>query len=448
MKKIVIGFIFFGIFFVVPTVFSNAQVLTSEQKAQLQQQLAQVEAEQKQAEQDLVSAKNQTSSLSRDISVLNAKIKAATLDIKAKNLLIQTLGNDIVDKQKRIDDLEGHIAKGKETLSQLIRKTNELDSYTWPEVILSQNNISGFFQDLDSFQSVEIGLKETFESLRATEASTTAEKDALDRRRNIEMDARYVIQQEQKSIQSDEISKQQLLKISKGNEKAYSSLIEEKRSKAASIRAKLFSLRDATAIPFGQALQFATLAYQKTGVRPAFLLAIMMQESALGKNVGACYVTNSSTGGGVNSRNGAVIANVMNPTRDFTAFTQILSEIGGDPYKTVVSCPLSIGWGGAMGPAQFIPSTWLLIKDRVASAVNISGMPDPWNPAHAFMASSLYLADLGARSGTYSAERNAACKYYSGRACGLVRGNTTYGNQVVAQADVIQRTMIDPLQGI
>jgi membrane-bound lytic murein transglycosylase B len=130
------------------------------------------------------------------------------------------------------------------------------------------------------------------------------------------------------------------------------------------------------------------------------------------------------------------------------AFSDILSQIGGEVTKTVVSCPLSIGWGGAMGPAQFIPSTWVLMKNRVASAVGISGMPDPWNPSHAFMASSMYLADLGAGARTYSSERNAACKYYSGRACGLVKGNTTYGNQVVSQADIIQRTMIDPLQGI
>jgi membrane-bound lytic murein transglycosylase B len=426
----------------------SAQALTVEQKLQLQSELSQVEAEQKKAEKELIDAQNQTSSLKRDIAILDAKIKAATLDIKAKNLLIQTLGNDINDKQKRIADLEAHISRGKETLAQLIRKTGEMDSYSWPEVILAQENISGFFTDVDTFQSVQQGLKDTFEELRAVEASTTAEKEALDKRRNAEMDARYAIQQEQKSIQADEATKQQLLSISKGNEKAYASLIEQKKARAATIRAQLFALRDAASIPFGQALQYANIAAQKTGVRPAFLLAIMMQESSLGKNVGQCYVTNTSTGSGVNARTGNSISNVMHPTRDVPAFSDILSQIGGEVTKTVVSCPLSIGWGGAMGPAQFIPSTWVLMKNRVASAVGISGMPDPWNPSHAFMASSMYLADLGAGARTYSSERNAACKYYSGRACGLVKGNTTYGNQVVSQADIIQRTMIDPLQGI
>ena len=426
----------------------NAQTLTPAQKVQLQQELAQVEAEQKQAAADLVAAQAQSSSLQRDISVLNAKIKTAQLNIKAKNLLIQTLGNEIVDKQSHITDLEGRISNGKDTLAQIMRKMNEIDTYSLPEVLLSQNSISGFFSDIDTFQTIQDGLKSTFEVLRTDEASTTSEKNALDSRRNAEMDARYAIQQEQKNIQSDQNSKQQLLTLSKGNEKSYAALIAQKQARAAQIRAQLFTLAQAAAIPFGQALQYATLASQKTGVRPAFLLAILTQESSLGRNVGSCYLTNQQTGSGINAKTGAIVTSVMNPSRDVPPFLTITNTLGTDPNKTVVSCPLEVGWGGAMGPAQFIASTWMLFKDRIASMLNLSTMPDPWNPGHAFMAAAIYLGDLGASSGTYTAERNAACKYYSGKACGLIRGNTTYGNSVVAQADNIQRTMIDPLNGI
>ena len=426
----------------------HAQTLTDAERAQLQQQLTQVEAEQKQAQSDLATAQSKSASLASDIAVLAAKIKAAQLDIKAKNLLIQTLGNDITVKQGHIDDLQGHIEKGKETLAQLLRTTNQIGDYSLPEVVLAQTSLSGFFTDIDTFQSVEDGLKSTFDSLRADEASTTAEKDSLTARQNAAMDARYAIQQEQKSIQADQTAEKQLLNISKGNEKAYTTLVAQKQAQAAQIRAQLFSLRDSAAIPFGQALQYATLASQKTGVRPAFLLAVLTQESALGKNVGSCYVTNTQSGAGVYAKTGQLVSKVMNPTRDIPPFLTIVKNLGGDPMKQVVSCPLEIGWGGAMGPAQFIPSTWVLFEDRISAAVGISGTPDPWNPAHAFMASALYLSDLGASAGGYTAERNAACKYYSGKSCGLIKGNTAYGNSVVAQAATIQQTMINPLQGL
>ncbi len=428
--------------------FAHADNLTPAQRAALQAELSQVEAEEVAAQKQLTDVQAQSASISRDINLITARIKTAQLDIKAKNLLIQSLGNDITQKENHITDLQSHIDRGKQSLSDLLRKTRELDAYSLPEVLLSQNSISTFFTDIDTFQSIQDGLQITFDQLQTDQASTTAERNALDVRRNTEIDARYAIQQKESSIKSDQKQKQQLLTLNKGNEKAYSNLVAQKQTRAVQIRAALFSLRDSAAIPFGQALQYANAASLKTGVRPAFILAILTQESALGKNVGSCYVTNMQTGDGINAKTNTMKAKVMNPTRDIPAFSQILAAIGGDITKTAVSCPMSYGWGGAMGPSQFIPSTWVLLANRIASTIGISGMPDPWNPAHAFTASALYLADLGAGRGGYTAERTAACKYYSGKACGLATGNTSYGNSVIAQANTIQTTMIDQLSGI
>jgi len=406
---------------------------TPEEKAQCEALYNQTVAEQKQAEADLANARAKSSSISNDIAVLTAKIKAAELDIKAKNLLIQTLGNDIVDKQHHINDLDASIATGKQTLADLLRRTNELDSATLPEILLSQKSVTGFFNDLDTFQAVQGGLKSTFEQLRADEVSTSAEKDALSKRQNAEEDARYEIQQQQKSIQSDQASKQKLLNISKGDEKAYTALAAAKAAKAAQIRAALFPLAGSKAIPFGDALQYANVVYQKTGVPPAFLLAILKQETNIGGNVGTCYLTNPSDGSGINTRTGRTITNVMKPSRDVGPFLSITSSLGYDYKTTVVSCPQSIGYGGGMGPAQFIASTWTLLKDRLSAALGVS-VANPWKPLDAFMAAGLYLSDLGADSTSYTAQKNAACRYYSGGACRSSNGSSSYGASVLALA--------------
>ena len=214
----------------------------------------------------------------------------------------------------------------------------------------------------------------------------------------------------------------------------------QKASQAAKIRAALFPLAGGQKIPFGQALQYAQVASAKTGVRPAFLLAILTNESALGANVGQCYISNTSTGDGINVKTGNFSPSVMKPTRDIQPFLDITKALGFDPYKTVVSCqqPSVGGWGGAMGPAQFISSTWVLFTDRLRGALGISDEPNPWNPAHAFMASALYLDDLGAGNGGYSAERNAACRYYSGSSCSKSRTIASYGDNAISQANKIQ----------
>ncbi|MEK7646673.1 MAG: lytic murein transglycosylase [Patescibacteria group bacterium] len=428
----------------------HAQSLTPAQKEALERELAQVEAEQKKVEAELAKTQAQSSSLQRDLTLLDQKIQSAKLNIRAKNLKIESLGKDIKQKEAHIGTLEQRIEKGKETLAVLMRKTNETSSLTVPEMLLAQTTITGVLQDIDDFESVQVGLKDTFEQLRTDKAETSAERDTLDKRRNTEIDARYIIQQEQKNIEVDEKEKKRLLSLSKMSEQAYATDLAAKRARATQIRATLFPLRGSDPIPFGDAYRYAVSASQKTGVRPAFILAVIQQESNLGANVGTC----NRVGDPIEKHWTRIMPGPadkqagLSRRDDQTVFKRIVANLGGSTEGLPLSCPWGAGWGGAMGPAQFIPTTWVLFEARIASALGISS-PDPWNPQHAFMASAMYLGDLGASGQTYSSERNAACRYYSGRICdNKTPANSFYGNEVVIRADTIQRTMIDQLQGL
>ena len=102
----------------------------------------------------------------------------------------------------------------------------------------------------------------------------------------------------QKKVEVSEVEKKKLVSVSKGKEKEYEEILKERRAKAAQIRAALFSVRDSAAIPFGKALEYAIEAERRTGVRPAFLLGILTQETNLGQNTGSCYLSNATTGAG------------------------------------------------------------------------------------------------------------------------------------------------------
>ncbi len=425
--------------------FAQQVPLTPEQRAALEAELKDVETQIAAQEAILQSQKQQSASISRDIAILNAKIEKAKLDIKVKNILIQGLGKDINDKQVIIGNLEDKIGRENESLAQLLRKANEIETYSMPEMLLSGQDFSQFFGELDTFDSVEKALKTSFADLKSIQDETAAQKDALQNRKDSETDAKAAIEANKRDIEKNQAQLNVLLGLSKQQEKSYQAMLDERAKRADEIRNALFALRDIPAIPFAKALEYATAASAKTGVRPAFLLAILTQESSLGKNVGACLVTDLTTGSGVGITSGNPVTKVMKPDRDVPAFQQITSELGLDPRQTRVSCPLAVGWGGAMGPAQFIPSTWQLLKDRLVSALGIS-TPNPWVPQHAFMASAIFLSDLGAGSQSYSAERNAACKYYSGASCGQKSGGSAYGNQVMAKAAYIQENMIDLIQ--
>ena len=97
-----------------------------------------------------------------------------------------------------------------------------------------------------------------------------------------------------------------------------------------------------------------------------------------------------------------------------------------------------------MGPSQFIASTWQIFENRIEKITG-SSVADPWNPRDAITATALYLADLGAVTGNEASERNAACKYYSGRSCAVSGVAAGYGNSVMKKINGIQSD-IDKLQ--
>jgi membrane-bound lytic murein transglycosylase B len=445
MRKIVAVFLCMVIMLPVFSFHQNAQAqsnnLTPEQEAQLRAELASIESQIAEQQKILDSTKQKGKSLEGDVANLNAQIKQAQLKIQKHEISINKLGKDITVKTNTIKTLSQKIDSSKESLAQVIQRARELDDYTVVEAMLSNQDISEFFVDLDSYANIKASLKGKLDDVRDAKSQTETAKKELDTKRNQEIDTKISVEAEKAKIADAEKEKKALLALNKNDQLSYQTGIQNKQKRAQEIKNALFRLRDAEAIKFGDAVVLAERASAKTGVRAAYILAIIQQESNLGANVGQCYLADPATGAGTRKSTGAAVTGLMKASRDVQPFLEITKALGRDPYKTVVSCPIASvgGYGGAMGPAQFIPSTWILFANRIASNVG-RGASDPWNPEDAFMASGLYLSDLGASSQVYSAERNAACKYYSGRACST-SANTAYGNQVMARVESIQANM-------
>lgn len=423
---------------------SGSESSISDREAALRAELAEVEKEIEAQQEILYDKQREAVSLERDIAILNAEISEARLQIRKKNLTIQQLEEDIGIKSATVDDLSQKLERHKESLAQLLRKTQEIDSFSLVEVMLSNKDFSEFFEDLDSFDTLKRSLNESYREIVSIKDRTKEEKAELEATQNAVIDARQSIEAEKRKIESKENEKQELLAVKRQEEKTYQQIVNERKTRAAQIRSALFALRDTAAIPFGDALQYAREASRATGVRPAFLLAILKQESNLGENVGTCNRPGDPPdkswkeimpGEGESSwRN------------DESKYLQLMNELGYNPDTMPLSCPWQGGWGGAMGPSQFIPTTWMSYKSRIENALGVD-VADPWKPRHAFTASSLYLADLGASAGGYTAERRAALKYYAGSNWDAPK-NQFYGDGVMQKAQDIQTNMIDPLENL
>lgn len=435
MYKKIVGIVIVAILVVVILFKDNsvqAQVST-EERARLEAELKQLEAEIAQKQEELKNQKGQSASINKEISVLKTQIDKTKLNIKAKNLQITKITGEIDQKEDQIGTLEEKIVQQRTSLAQLIRKTNELENTNIIHLLLSGKSLSEFYSDADSFVSVKKALRNTVLGVKEAKAQTEEQKQQLEEKQDEALDAKAELEKNKKQVEQDQAYRAKLLSISKNKEKEFEQIVTENQKKAAQIKSRLFSFAggQTAAIPFGTALQYAEEAEAKTGTPAAFVLAILTQESALGANVGKCYLSDTQTGAGINVNGKTTYANVMKPTRDVPPFLTITESLGMDPFKTIVSCPIAgvAGWGGAMGPAQFIASTWKLVSSRVA---NITGSSNPWNAKDSITASAIYLSDLGANS-NYSAQIKAACKYY-----GTGGSTCSYGKSVMSRVEKIQ----------
>lgn len=380
----------------------------------------------------LTAQKQKTGALQSNVNSLISKINATQSKIKGQITAIGNLTLQIGQKAKAINELEQELAREHSSLQQLIKRTNEIDQKGSAYVLLSSESVSDFYHDLDSFLSIKRSLYASVNKVKQIKSQTEDQKEQLQDKQAQALDAKAALEHEKKQVEVSKQEAQKVLAVSKDEQNKIQAITDEQKKKVAAIESKLFSFAGGAtkAIPFKDAYSYALEASKATGVRPAFVLAILTQESRLGANVGTC-----NRAGDPPSKSWV---NVMHPTRDQAPFKRITAALGLNIDTTPVSCPIpGGGWGGAMGPAQFIPSTWEAVQAKVAANLGKSSA-NPWIARDAIMASATYLKDRGGVGGEVN-ERNAACRYYSGRACdGKKPPNSFYGNSVMALARTIQ----------
>jgi beta-N-acetylhexosaminidase len=224
-------------------------------------------------------------------------------------------------------------------------------------------------------------------------------------------------------------------------------LTEEEKTEIANQKFKLIGMPDA--ITFKEALDIANYVSSVVPIRPAFLMAVTQEELSLVNKYELCYVTDLKTGEGKTITDGKKMVKTMHPTRDMKDFLEITKALGKDPYKTPVTCPMNFGWGGAMGPADFIPSTWMRYKNKIEEITKKSA--DPWSITDAFLAAGLYLSESGAKLKTKDGEWKAAMIYFSGTPDSIYTwyaDNTLkIAEEIKKKIDILEQPLEEELSG-
>ncbi|MCG2699429.1 hypothetical protein L6251_03370 [Candidatus Parcubacteria bacterium] len=430
-KKLVFGLTLLVVLFSCGNIFLSAEEVdpsaVANRRAQLQEELKNIEAQIETQRSVIQQKQKEATTLERDIAIFDAKIAKAKLEIKMRDIEIAQLSDGISNRSASIKSLSVKIDDKRNSIAELLRNTNEIDSISLIEIFLGNETLSDFFVEPDSYELIQRSLQDSLAEFRDTKNQTEKEKEELENKKAEQVAMKGIQEIERNRLTQAETEKKRILKITKGEESKYQKVLSESQKSAAAIRTQLFLLTGSPSIPFEKAVEYANIASSATGIRPAFLLGVIAEESNLGANIG--------TGNWKTD---------MHPTRDAPIFKEITAKLGLDPDKMPVSKKAWYGWGGAMGPAQFIPSTWIMYESKIA-ALTGHNPPNPWDPYDAFMASAILLTENGAVAGNLASERLAALRYLAGWKNAGKSAYAFYGDDVMELAAKYQ-SQIDILK--
>lgn len=409
-----------------------------ERKEELKNQMSELQQEIENYRNEIAQKKNEEKSLSREVSILNNKIKKTELELRQTALAIRQTDYAIEDNNQKIREFEAKIENTKSVISEIMRSIYQEDSRGVIELIVSSGDLSDFLDSARFLDNLQSALKNALDNIRVAKKNIEEEQLALEQEQENQYRLKTLREVQANSLSSNKQEKNNLLNLTQAQKQKFELMLSQKERDIEQIRNQIFLLEGVgISLPLHEAYRIAKQASDLTGIRPAFLLAILKQESSWGANVGQCFLVDPNTGVGKGKNTGNLYNRVMKPSRDVQPFLAIVQELGRDPYNTLVSCPHpNYGYGGAMGPAQFIPSTWMGYKDRLTGILGHT--PDPWDINDAFTASALKLANGGADEQTYNAEWKSAMIYYAG-------GNWNnsvyafYGDSVMDLASAIQQ---------
>ncbi len=430
--------------------FLFSDVVSADVQEEIAGRQKQIEELQKQIEEyqsQIDTSRGQSRTLENEVGQLNAKINQINLEIRSLELTANNTRLEIGETEKEISASENAMTKHKSALAQYVNIAYQNDQTTLTEILFSNESLSDFFNYLNSVQSTQDNLQIAIQGIRKLKTDLEDRQEVLESKKT-DLEHLIGIQAVQKqSLDINKREKDHILKETKGQEAKFQELIKQSQRNIEAIREQLTFIRQ-YGISAEDAVRTAQLAAVGAGVRPAFLLAILEIESRLGQNVGTgnwqddmvlCYRR---------------LGDIWYPHRrahfyqraatEEAAFLKITSQLGIDPNSVKVSREPNYGCGGAMGPAQFIPSTWLAYEKEVARLTG-HNPPNPWEMEDAFTASAIKLANGGANKKTRAGESSAARAYIGGSTkCGIndwAHICSSYSRLVLQKADEIEKNL-------
>ncbi len=315
----------------------------------------------------------------KNLNQYTSNLQVTQGQINSTANLINKTEAEISRKESELKNLQDKMELNRNMLMSYVQAMYYEDQETYWKIALNNKNVETYLTSFDYFMSSSDKLAEILKVIEVDKEKLEGVKKELADKKAEHEELLAEKQSEKKEIVAD---------------------INETKLTISQLQAKLNKLKSALSNFLGKSFDLDDVvkaveaAEKKTGVRKQFLFAVLDKETDLGRFTGGCTYDKSKMG-----------------SANLKIFKEVCDELGYNYKKVKVSCPLSYGIGGAMGVAQFMPTTWAGYKTKIANLTG-SKPADPWDLQDGVMGMALKLKAAGADK--KSGEFQAAAMYYCG----------------------------------
>jgi membrane-bound lytic murein transglycosylase B len=335
---------------------------------------------------DLEKYEKKEAALLKELTTLESQSTKNQSKISATQKLIQTLQADIAKKEAELKSLQEKAEINKTMLGEYLRQiyyTDLEDSAV--SLAISEGNLNDLMADFDRMSEIKNKIENALQIIEDAKTKAEKAKETLADKK----------QDNQEALQTQKSQQAEIL----GDIKETQLSLEQVKKKMSKIRSTLSSFLGSS-YDLSDVVDAVKLADKKTGVRKEFIFAMLDKETDLGRYTGGCYYNKGSN---------AVKKHMK--SADKSAFVELMDELGYGENEKKLSCWPGYGYGGAMGVAQFMPSTWNGYKSKIGDLTD-NDPANPWRLEDGVMGMALKLKAAGASS--KSKEHYAAKVYYCG----------------------------------
>jgi len=271
-------FLFFSAALIVA--FGAASVYAQEQgsidtKEQLRAQLKEVQDQINQYQQNIEETKKTQNSLKREVQIIDSEIKKQKLQVTEISLSLQEVEGDIREKNNEINSLEDKLKSKKVLLDASLKRLEQYDNTSWIGILFSGVSISDFFNQIRYIQNVQNEVNGFITNIDFIRKDLEDQREDLEAKKSDITRLKNLNVLQQSSLEQKQKEKSTLLVKTRGEEKLYTESIQKSQKDITFIKQQLFTLESVgVSMSFEEAIKKAQFSGEKTGIRPAFLLAI------------------------------------------------------------------------------------------------------------------------------------------------------------------------------